>query len=160
MEITNQIILFSKYLSKAMGAVDELMENHDWDYDPMLSEDWWKASWELFIERELFPGHYISSLSLDMNSRVISPEAKADYVIIARQKNRELKSVLGNHIIPIGNGLRITDLLTKVSETNYGYYPPFDVAKIYNDKTKEYFYIHINEANFFGIPLDKYLISL
>lgn len=141
-----------------MGTVDELMENHDWHCDPMLSEDWWKASWELFIERELFPGHFISSLSFNMNSRVIFPEAKADYVIIARPKNRELKLHLDNQFIP--NGLRIIGLLSKVSETNYGYYPPFDIAKIYNDKTKEHFYIPIAEANFFGIPLDKYLISL
>lgn len=143
-----------------MSGVDALMENHDWENDLELSEDWWKASWELFVERELFFGHYLGSLSINMNSRVISPKALADYVIVAKSKQAQLKTVLTNEVVPILNGLRIIGFLSVYKETNFGYYPPFDVAELYNDKNKTRYCVWLKDLVFFAISLDEYMKSL
>jgi hypothetical protein len=160
--VTPLIKKFAEFLCHSVPIVDDLMINHEWEDDSDLRDDWEHANWELLVERELFNNeHFLCSLSHQRDIRIIQANKIPDYVIVARKKRDEDPlGVLTKEPIPIKNGLRVIWFVSVYEGRGFGFYPPFDVIHLLNDKTKKNYYVKIDEVDFFAIPLDEYLNSL
>lgn len=161
LDVTKKIFHFKKFLCDIAPVVDNLMDDHVWD-DRSLVTDWIDINWELLIGKNfLSDKHSITNLAApNPHWKYLSPQYRADYTIVAYPNKAEIRGPLKNEIIPIGKGLRFISFLSVYENRGYGFYPPFDIASLFNEKTRQIHYARIEELRFYAMPYEEYLNQL
>lgn len=140
MNITLQISHFRNFLVTAWPQLDCLMDSHDWDSDGNFIDDWLQVNWELLVERELLglKGGSIKSLSIPEYRLTLRPPGPI-YAVHAIPKNG-VPILCGKTDNPINfdSGVRLFSLVSR-KFGGFGIYPPFDLAYLVKDSTKEIF---------------------
>lgn len=160
-DVTQHILNFRELLCDIANSVDNLMDNHDWDNDSIVI-NWVNVNWELLVGKAIFKDqHSITQLvSTNPHWKILPSKKKADYTVVAFSKNADVRDPLKNEPIPIQNGIRIIGFSSIVDNIGYGLYPPFDIADLYNEKTRKSYAAKINDLQFFAMPYDVYLLNL
>src|SRR5258708_3964922 len=85
-DVTGHISKFRKFLNTTWPCLDDLMEDHNWDDDLDLIDDWLQVNWQLLVERELLGNHgTLTQFSVThLDPRIISPNKQPNFTIIAR----------------------------------------------------------------------------
>lgn len=148
--------IFREFLIVALPHLDNVMEEHDWDDDPGLSDDWEQMNWEMLVERELFGSDaQLSPLSIWMDKSYFNDEKK--HFIVVTKLNSEFLDVRTQKILPTGVPLRFTGFRGPSKLGGFGFYSPFNAVSLY-DKEKKDFYTIINEGlEFYLIDWDSYI---
>ncbi len=124
------------------------MKDHEWDDDMDFIDDWVQVNWELLVERELLrKGKYLTSLSLPLPSRVTNKKAYTEYSVYAQVFN-EIKDLKTGKNIPKNNLLRLSGFCSACKGGGFGLYPPFDLANVVLDSTKEIYVVPLSKLKF------------
>ncbi len=154
-DVTNHIINFKNLLVATYSQIDLLMKDHDWDDDIDLTGVWEEISWELFVGRELLQENgYLKTLSVRNNTPFLDQRDQSTHAI-GTQISTNLIDARTQKPIPKNCWLRIVGFLSPYKDGGFGWYPPFNFAKLVLDsKKKEIFITPIEELKFYLIKLD------
>ncbi|MFZ0564943.1 MAG: hypothetical protein WAM28_01955 [Chlamydiales bacterium] len=151
-ELTEQIDLFRQLLVSSWPHLDNLMEHHDWDHDMDLILDWIQVNWELLVERELLgKGNYLTPMSVPLSMRVINNNIAPNFSVVT-QVSRDILDLKTGKTLPKNCTLRFCGFCS-AQEKGFGLYPPFDLASLVLDSTKELFIVPFSNLEFCLIKL-------
>ncbi|CCB91869.1 unknown protein [Waddlia chondrophila 2032/99] len=124
------------------------MENHNWDSDVSLIDDWLEVNWKLLIERELLEGNgVLAPLSLSVSDIFFSSSLKK-YAIEARITEHEISKFF-EFRLSSSLRFRLFGFSTKLKNSGFGLYPPFDTADLVLDSKKEIYSIPFEYLEFY-----------
>lgn len=150
-DITEHIRKFRNFLNICWPCLDELMENHDWNEDGRFIDDWLQLNWELLVERELLgnEGVLTQFSGTYLRFRITSHQNKPIYKVVARS-NKPIFDIRRPEISfsSIKQPLRLYSFCTYKSGA-FGLYPPFDLANLVIDSTKELFVFPLDNLQFY-----------
>lgn len=150
--ITAHILNFRNFFVASWPSLDELMNHHDWENDGLFTSNWMQVNWEFLVERELLGNNgFLTQFSIThISARILFPNARPNFVVLA-QSDRQLLDLKKNIFIPFDKNLRLYSFRTLIDGA-FGVYPPFDLACLVLDSTKELFIAPLDQLEFY---LDK-----
>ena len=141
--LTKQLELFRQFLVSSWPNLDALMEHHNWDNDMGFSDDWIQANWEFLVERELLGnGIYLSPLSA-----VTTRKIQFGYSVCTLVK-KDLINLRNGKSVPKNTRMRFFGFCTAL-EKGFGLYPPFDLANLVINSSKEFVIAPFSELEFY-----------
>ncbi|MDB6081213.1 MAG: hypothetical protein JWO53_485 [Chlamydiia bacterium] len=148
-DVTEHITKFRDFLCICWPSIDSLMDDHDWDNDGGFFSDWLAVNWELLVERELLCGKgFLKPFGIThLDSRVIFPNQKPTHAVYAKSNNLLFDMRKPPVSLPTDQKLRLFSFGS--SKKNFGLHPPFDVAAVFADISKKYFYVLFKELQFY-----------
>lgn len=158
-DVTQHILKFREYLITSYPMVDELQQQHDWHEDLNLLPDWFQASWELLVERELLgPGKRLTSPAIPQGHRVTETTSNTEYYVSVQPASlhNDLASE-HEHTIQSMSECRVLRFIEFVSQHEvggHGVYPPFEMACAYSEDTHQIFYVPVELVRFELRPVD------
>lgn len=139
-DITQQINLFRKVLIFSWPFVKNIIDNHDWNNDPYLVNDWIQVNWELLIERELLGRHQWSTPLSPSGYRILNRNSKPTYTITTLL-DQSIPDLQTGKLLACEQHLRLVGFCTTLDwgKGKYGLFPPFDAVHLIDDskRTKE-----------------------
>lgn len=152
-KLNKQVDLFRQFLNSSYSSVDELMEYHDWDNDMDLTLDWIQTNWELLFERELLgKNKYLTPLSVPLSTRVTKKNTIPKYSVNTKI-SKDMLDMRTERLLPKNKDLRFFGFCSACKEGGFGFYPPFDLANLVLDLTKEIFTVPLSELEFFLVKI-------
>lgn len=147
-KLTKQLELFRQFLVSNMPYLNDFMKNHDWDSDMDLTLDWIQVNWELLVERELLgKDKYLTPLSTPLSVRITNKNVNPNYSVVT-QILKNLPDLKTGKNLPKNTPLRFLGFCSAV-KNGFGLYPPFDLADLVLDSTKESFVVPFAELEFY-----------
>lgn len=161
MILNKQIEYFRQFLIAAWPHVDNLMENHDWDDDGEFIDEWLQVNWEFLIEREFLGPNKFLLLFGDAKKRITNTQSEANCMIVCKPKNNSFFIDNKTNDFTHNVKLRFEGFLNRVETLygpSYGLYPPFDFAVLREFENKKFYYVNIEEIDFYIEEIDKFQI--
>lgn len=152
--VTDQVIEFTKFISQGLIYVDDLMEEHDWDEDGYLIDDWLSVNWDFFLGREImgFGSKLVPFLVHHLDDVVDELQASRKLMVLAKP-DRGTACLKANCLVPDENLLRVWWFVTFCNEC-YGFYPPFNIVELKDNLTKKKYYVPIKQLQFYLSEID------
>ena len=148
-DVTEHIKKFILFLTACWPSLDELMEQHDWDEDGGFIDDWLQLNWEILVEREILENNgFLTPLSVPMAARVINTNAQANYSIVT-YISRDLLDYKTKRNLSKNYAIRFFGFCSALKQGGFGLYPPFDLAHLVLDSTKELFIAPFSDLEFY-----------
>jgi hypothetical protein len=151
--LTQQVELFRKFLIYNSPILDKMMDQHNWDNDMDLMLDWIQVNWELLVERELLGKElFLTPLSIPMKTRVTNKDARPNFSVNTHIE-KDVVDLKKGAIIPKNKTMRFCGFCSSLNN-GFGLYPPFDLATLYLDLTRETFITPVLDVKFYLLNLD------
>ena len=157
--LTKQMNLFRDFLIATWPHLDKAMEEHDWEDDLDLSDDWIQMNWKMFVERELLGIHaQLSPLSIWIDEKYF--ENKKKHYTVVTEMTSEVLDASTHKPLPVNIPLRLIGFYAPIKYTSFGLYPPFNIALLYHDETKKLYYLYNENFEFYLLEWDAYISNL
>ena len=152
LDITHHITLFRKFLNISWDyVVYNLMDQHDWDNDGDLIDDWMQINWELLVGRELLGKELtLTQFSIThLSGNILNPNIEPDFMVIGKPKDDYIVDVKSSKKIQYKGMLRLFLLKTKNPNSNsFSFGPPFEIACLIDIKTEELYHVLFDNLSF------------
>lgn len=154
--ITDVILKFRAFMIDSWPALDSIMMKHDWDNDGDFTDDWLQSNWEFLVERELLglKGR-LTPFGIRAKSHARSTKNGAPaYQVTAKLTGPVFNFQHQNISISQDSKLYFYAFSTFL-DPGYGLYPPFDIANLVCDSSKELSYAPIDHVMFYLEEIDS-----
>lgn len=151
-DITQHILFFRDFLNISWDhVIYNLMNQHDWDNDGDLIDDWMQVNWELLLERELL-GKDLTLTQFStthLTKNILKNDIEPNFMVICKPKNNSMLDAKSNKEILNKGCLRLFSLKTKCSKSNsFSFGPPFEIACLIDVETSELYHVLFDKVYF------------